>query len=474
MARHSYKRNPASLVLVNPGKPPKRKAKKAYKPRNQPPPHKWYKGKQPVPAKPSLKRGDTVYVGQPVVAGPRKKPIKGRPSAGWYWVDRHKRGSAKVRGYSRYFENPTGRSKMAKRKVRRKRPVRKTALVKRTTRRVVRRRKTAKRNPRRRATRSLKRRVVRRKRAIKRNPVRKARRVMRRKGRKVARRRYSLKRNPRRSMRRRGGLKRRSIRRRRAYRNPFDGMELLKKSVAGAGGFLAARLMSNLIVRYGASAMPSLVQHAGLLGNVAAVALAYYVPKKVKALAPYRMPMVIGAGVSLVVDLVDRYLIPQAPSLAPWIGPATYIGTYEAALQSEGAVGEYISMGEYVRSPLGEYVETGDQIGQAMGGGLFGNPSDEVEMLQGFGMLDGDEGTSPFDVRILNWPGQEAATYPEVYKASGKALSATVPVQIPMQGAPQEVLAISGKVAGYAPSTKAGYGVNPPHEEGIFGKGMFN
>ncbi len=464
MARHSYKKNPASLVLVNPGKPPK---KRKYKPRNQPPPRKYWKGSKKIPARPKTKPGDTVYIGQPITPGPRKKKIEGRPDSGWYWVDSHnrrKKGTSKaapVRGYLRYFENPSKGKTMAKkrkstkRRVTRKRPVRTRAITKRRT---TKRRKPARATKRRKA--------IKRRKTARRNPVRRVRRKLAR--RRPARRRL-MKRNP--IKRRRRSLKRKPIRRRRAYRNPYGLGEIAKKGAAVGAGLLLARLSGNLVARYGGQLSPSVVMHSVLIGDAVAVAAAMFVPKKVKALAPYRMHLTLGAAAALFLDVVDNYVLPQVPSVAPWIGPSL-MGAGAATAALEGSMGEYIGpMGEYVRSPLGEYVATDSEVTQALAGGsLFGNPDDEIEVLDDFDTLDGG---SPFDVNIVGMPSAYPSTYRKPYSVSPYAPTLTRPAMRLSQGAPQPVVAIPAQGAASQAHNAGSYGV-AGQGQGIFGETVFD
>lgn len=304
--------------------------------------------------------------------------------------------------------------------VRRRRGRRLNAAPKR--RRPVRRKRRVGSRPVRRRQAAPKRRKRTRKAPKRRRAAPKRRKTTRR--RKTTKRRSIRKRNVRRrSIRKRG--RRRSSRRRR-YSNPYGFAEVARKAVAGTAGFLAARLIANGLGM--AQFIPmSLRPHAAILGSVGAIAAALYLPQKVKALAPYKNALVIGAGISLVAQLVDRYM---PASLVPYLGtpapaPAGALGwagsAWEQGVHGWGAQSSAEGFGEYINEPLGEYVSEGGPVMEALaeyideplgmdedgasvpdysdldagvveGDGLYGEPGieelDDVEFLDGGGGAD--------------------------------------------------------------------------------------
>lgn len=306
----------------------------------------------------------------------------------------------------------------------------------------VRRRRTARRNVRRRrparrrmlVLRNVRRRRPAWRRVVRRNPLRRGRRQ-----------------RPRRNM----SLRRRS--RRHMYRrNPAETLKsMIKPALAGAAGFMLARLLGNLTGTL--SFVPAALRpHAQIVGNVAAIAAAVLVPPRVSALRPYHGPLVMGSLVSLVVNLIDRFM---PPSAAPYLGSvaATPLGAggidqnvmnaamsglygYAPQASAEG-IGADWDMGEYVREPLGEYISEGGPVTEALaeyvdeplnddgsidagvvseGGSLYGDPS--LEMLD--------------DVEFLSGNGGAATPFRPVMP------TLTRPVAAPVMGAPQPVVAI--------------------------------
>ncbi len=237
------------------------------------------------------------------------------------------------------------------------------------------------------------------------------------------------------------GRKRPVRRRRRRYgrKNPLP---ILAKEIAvGFIGFLGGRLVANLVGQ--ATFIPaSMRPYSPLLGTAAAVGLAYYLPKKVKALKPYRSTLLLGTGIAMA-DVLFSSLAPA--NIRAYVGappPVALPGAmgqdlsvYEAALRGWGgppvwldesgdwgqqpllpgreypvtramsgmgatvqeAMAEYIEepMGEYVEEPLSEYIEEPlamDEDGALITGNeeldagvvtdsLFGGGDEDVDIL---------------------------------------------------------------------------------------------
>jgi len=241
--------------------------------------------------------------------------------------------------------------------------------------------------------------------------------------------------------RRRSYMRNRPVRRRRIRRRAKRnvGLEMLKSVGAGFAGFLAGRLTANMLAR--ATFLPAAVQpYVPLVGTVGAVALAYYLPKKVKALRvkpATHTALVLGTGIaaadvlfsSLAPASVRQYVGAPPPVAIP--GLSGDLSVYEASLRGFGTPPAFLdesgdwgmqpmlpgrsypvgkSMAEYVQEPLGatvheamaEYIqEPGmgeyvvDEDGAVLSGhdeldagvvsdGLFG---DDVDIMA----LDGDE-----------------------------------------------------------------------------------
>jgi hypothetical protein len=98
------------------------------------------------------------------------------------------------------------------------------------------------------------------------------------------------------------------IRRRRRYsrKNPLP--QLAKEIAVGFVGFLGGRLVANLVGQ-ATFIPPSMRPYSPLLGTAAAVGLAYYLPKKVKGLAPYRSTLLLGTGIAMA-DVLFSSLAP--------------------------------------------------------------------------------------------------------------------------------------------------------------------
>lgn len=330
--------------------------------------------KRKLPPKPDRKPPMTTPGGLKV-AGLRNRKVKGRRAAGWEWINTvNSPRYPETMGYWRGWENPMAVRKRKKRKTIRKRKTARKASVKRRVMSPKRRTVAKKRKPVRRKRYANKKRVV-RKRTTRKRPVRRKGRVA----------------NPK---RRRRVTKKQKVSKRSKYRNPDTVTELLKKGALVAGGFFAGRLMANVISRYAGSMLPAAVQqHISVVGNVAALAAALVLPKYVKALQKHKHALALGAAAALVIDLADKYM---PTVMVPWFGP------------SGGAVAS-AELGEYIYSPLGEYISEGGPVTEALaeyvdeplgatsaeldagvvgGGSLYGSPED-IELLDDIQLLDG-------------------------------------------------------------------------------------
>ncbi len=263
-----------------------------------------------------------------------------------------------------------------------------------------------------------------------RKSVRKSTKSKARKNRRVVRsggKRYTYTRNKRRSPVRR--------RKSRKYsrKNPIP--QLAKEIAVGFAGFLAGRLTANILTR--AEFIPENIRpYSGLLGTALGVGLAYYLPKKVKALKNYQSGLLLGTGIAMADVLfssfapanIRAYVGAPQPVIIPGMGQD--LSVYEAALRGWGgppvwldeagdwgqkpllpgrgypvtsamgldvqeALAEYIEepLSEYIEEPLSEYIEEPlgmDEDGAIVTGSddldagvvndsLFGN--DEIDIL---------------------------------------------------------------------------------------------
>jgi hypothetical protein len=173
-----------------------------------------------------------------------------------------------------------------------------------------------------------------------------------------------------------------------------DASQLLKQALAGLCGFLGARFVGNQMANIPGVPVAA-VPYMPLLGTVGAAVGAYYACKKIKALQPYKGPVVIGAGIAAL-DLVMKMVLPaevrafvDAPAVPALAGSPFGISPF---LMGETGRGRSMSvMGEYVPERLGEYVvDDGDGMGEYLASpnldagviddGLFGNPADALSV----------------------------------------------------------------------------------------------
>ena len=308
---------------------------------------------------------------------------------------------------------------MAVKKRRRKRPVRrKTAKRKVTKRKAPKRksykRKTYKRNaPKRRRVVKKRRKVTKRK-TYKRKPVR----------RRKATKRKSYKRK---SYKRNYKPKKRTYKRRRKYKKNVVG-DLAKKVAAGFAGFLGGRLTARLLGR--ATFVPAQLQpYMGLIGTLAGVGLAYYLPKKVGMLKKYKSELLLGTGIacadvlfsSFAPESIRQYVGAPPPVSLPmgqdlnvyeaalrgWGGPPVWLdesgdwgqqpmlpgGQYGVTKAMAGGSDIYEAMAEYVQEPMGEYVVDSEGVlsnshpeldAGVVSDGLFGtDPEVGIQALDG-------------------------------------------------------------------------------------------
>jgi hypothetical protein len=74
------------------------------------------------------------------------------------------------------------------------------------------------------------------------------------------------------------------------------------------GGFAATRFGTRVAATQVAKRWPKLGKHAGVIASVGAFLSAWYLANRVKALAPYQMPLVVGAGIATGQTIIQTYI----------------------------------------------------------------------------------------------------------------------------------------------------------------------
>lgn len=339
------------------------------------------------------------------------KPTKWKlPKRGFHRVSSRGRGPQSAEGYWRFQPNVGGTMRGRRRRVTRK-PRRRRASTSWMSNPYFMKNKRKRKAAPRKARKSTKRvRKVAKRAAPKRKSVKRA--APKRKVRRSTRKRAAPKRKARRKSARKARRKTR-----RYKKNPLKGSVAMKQAAAGFAGFLFGRVVNNIMARHVVPMLPpSVAPMAPLLGTGAGLALAYYLPKKVKkigsiSLVKYQTAMLVGAGVAFLDVLlstiapslpesVTAYLAPPGAAALP--GGSSGFGSVWPQSFSHEAVGyasnpmlpgrHYgVQMGEYVRSPMGEYIQSG--VGEyvsdnldagVISDGLYGDPGDDdldIEVL---------------------------------------------------------------------------------------------
>ncbi len=111
------------------------------------------------------------------------------------------------------------------------------------------------------------------------------------------------------SKRRRRKRTRDSVSWSRAKSNPAGGATAVLMDVgAGFGAFAATRFLTRMATMATASKKPTLARHAGALASLAAFAAAYFGASRIKALAKYETPILLGTAVAALQTVVQTYI----------------------------------------------------------------------------------------------------------------------------------------------------------------------
>lgn len=133
-------------------------------------------------------------------------------------------------------------------------------------------------------------------------------------------------------------VKRNKARRRRRHtesgssgprRNPPLFTDLMSDILPGFGGYAATRFASRISTQVIAKKFPKLARHAGVLSSVAAFGAAWWGAHRVKMLAKYHTPIVVGSGLATIATFIQTYL----PGLG-WM--ISEVGAAEIAATTNG------------------------------------------------------------------------------------------------------------------------------------------
>lgn len=83
--------------------------------------------------------------------------------------------------------------------------------------------------------------------------------------------------------------------------------EVAEYIIPGFGGFAATRLLTRIAATQVANLKPDMGKHAGAAASLAAFFAAWFLAHRVKWLAKYQEPLVIGAGLAAVQSLLQLY-----------------------------------------------------------------------------------------------------------------------------------------------------------------------
>lgn len=90
--------------------------------------------------------------------------------------------------------------------------------------------------------------------------------------------------------------------------NPPLLSDLTEWIAPGFAGFAATRFLTYIAATQIAKRKPSLGKHAGAVASVGSFLAAWYLADKVKYLAKYQMPLVVGSGLAAVQSLLQLYV----------------------------------------------------------------------------------------------------------------------------------------------------------------------
>ena len=90
--------------------------------------------------------------------------------------------------------------------------------------------------------------------------------------------------------------------------NPPLFTELAEFIGPGFGGFAATRLLTRIAATQIAKHKPSFAKHAGAAASVSSFLAAWFLAHRVKALAKYHTPIVVGAGIAALQSIIQLYI----------------------------------------------------------------------------------------------------------------------------------------------------------------------
>jgi len=99
-------------------------------------------------------------------------------------------------------------------------------------------------------------------------------------------------------------------------RNPPLATDVVEYMLPGFAAFAASRVATRMVTSQIARRYPSMVKHAGAIAAIGTFAAAWLGAHRVKALAKYHHPIVIGTGLAAAQSLLQLYL----PGLSKLIG----------------------------------------------------------------------------------------------------------------------------------------------------------
>lgn len=110
-------------------------------------------------------------------------------------------------------------------------------------------------------------------------------------------------------------------------RNPSDGPKANPPLASdiwdwigpGFAAFAATRFLTRIVAVQVAKRKPSLGKHAGAIASAASFAASWFLANRVKMIAKYQMPLIVGSGIAAAQSLVQLYI----PKLGVLVADAT-------------------------------------------------------------------------------------------------------------------------------------------------------
>jgi hypothetical protein len=108
------------------------------------------------------------------------------------------------------------------------------------------------------------------------------------------------------------------------------GQELVEQVGPGVAAYTAARLLHRLAFVLVSKKWPNMAKHAGVISSVATFAATWFLGHKVKLLAKYHQPIVVGTGIAAAQGLLQAY-VPKIGWMVSDIDPDQYISRLPGA-----------------------------------------------------------------------------------------------------------------------------------------------